>query len=152
MTGGSKVNLAEFIESVDDLIGRHFATDAERKIRWALDNAENRAIEEILYKLIRVSIAHARSQVEGRRTGTMTFDAAIELLRSRGVMVTRPGWNIFVAIRRNDDGNLGYWELDNCDGGWSGSGSPYRPTNEDRIASDWMLYQPPQDNWIELDL
>ncbi len=89
----------------------------------------------------------------------------VELARSRSVMVTRPGWNIFGGLRlefpvqdeevndqNEDDGELFYWKLDNCDGGTSGCGWPYRPTDEDRTASDWILYQAPQENWVELDL
>jgi hypothetical protein len=145
---------ADFIESVDDMIGRHFASDAKRDIQNAIkSDAKNwQAVEDILYKLIRSSIAHARSQVNGRKAGTMTFDEAVELVHSRRVMVTRPDWNIFCAIRLDDDGNLGYWELDNCDGGWSGVGRPYKPTEEERATADWMLYQAPQENWVELDL
>ena len=109
-------------------------------------------IRNILYRLIRSSIAHARSQVAGRKSGTMTFDEAIELSRSRTIMVTRPGWNIFGGIRLDDDNKVWYWELDNCDGGPSGGGWPYNPTEEDRAASDWMPYRAPQENWVEFDL
>jgi hypothetical protein len=153
MTGEPEDHLKEFIESVDDMIGHHFALDARREIRKIIEsNGKNwHAVENILYRLIRSSITHARSQVEGRKGGTMTFDEAIEQSRSRNIMVTRPSWNIFGGIRLDDDGKLWYWKLDNCDGGPSGNGWPYKPTDEDRAASDWMLYQAPQENWVELD-
>jgi hypothetical protein len=154
MAGKIENDLSDFIESVDDMIGRHFAMDAEREIRSVLEGDAKRrqSVEEILYRLIRGSISHARHQVEGRKTGTMSFDVAVELMRSRGVMITRPGWNIFGAIRIDDDGEPGYWKLDNCDGGISGDGWPYKPTDEDLAASDWMLYQSPQENWVELEV
>jgi hypothetical protein len=153
MTGEPEGNLAEFIESVDDMIGRHFAIDARREIQNVIerDGKNWHAVEDILYRLIRSSITHARSQAEGRKGGTMTFDEAIELARSRSIMVTRSGWNIFGGIRLDeDDGKVWYWKLDNCDGFPSGGGWPYNPTDEDRAASDWMLYQAPQKNWVEL--
>jgi len=81
----------------------------------------------------------------------MTFDEAIGLVHTGNAMVTRPAWDIFCCLRLNYDGSLGYWKLDNCDGGWSGHGWPHTPTDEDRAATDWMLYQAPQDNWVELN-
>jgi hypothetical protein len=153
MPGVPEDRSSEFIESVDDMIGRHFASDAKRKIQNVIKSeAKNwQAVEDILYKLIRSSITHARSQIDDRKPGAMTFDEAVELLHTRRAMVTRPEWSIFAAMRLDDDGELGYWELDNCDGGCSGVGRPYKPTDEDRAASDWMLYQAPQENWVELD-
>jgi hypothetical protein len=152
MTREPEGHLSEFIESVDDMIGRHFAGDSTRKLQNVIesDGKNWHAVEDILYRLIRSSITHARSQVEGRKGATMGFGEAIELLRSSSIMVTRSGWNIFGGIRLDDDGNVWYWKLDNCDGGPSGSGWPYNPTDEDRAASDWMVYQAPQKNWVEL--
>jgi hypothetical protein len=153
MSGEPESHSTEFIESVDDMIGRHFSTDARRKIQNVIEsNGKNwHAVEDILYRLIRSSIAHARSQVAGRKGALMTFDEAIELSRSRSIMITRPGWDIFGGIRLDDDdGKVRYWKLDNCDGFPSGEGWPYNPTDEDRAASDWMLYQAPQKNWVEL--
>jgi hypothetical protein len=145
--------LSEFIESVDDMIGRHFALDARLELEKVItgDSKNWTAAEEILYQLIRSSIAHARSQLEGRKTGTMTFEEAMQLVRTRYAMVTRPTWNIFCCLRFDVDGSLAYWKLDNCDGGWSGDGWPYEPTDQDRAATDWMLYQAPQNNWVELN-
>src|SRR5258706_11979068 len=76
MTEKPEGYLSEFIESVDDMIGRHFASDAELKIRGVIESDPKnwQAVEEILYRLIRSSITHARNQVQGRKCGTMTLD------------------------------------------------------------------------------
>jgi len=154
MTAKPDNHSSEFTESVDDMIGRHFAGHARRKIQWIIetDGKGWHAVEDVLYSLIRKSIAHARNQVAGRTGGKMTFGEAVALSRSRSVMVTRPGWDIFGGLRLDDGGEVWYWKLDNCDGGPSGSGWPYKPTDEDLAASDWIVYQAPQENWVELDL
>ena len=116
-------------------------------------------VEKILETLIRMSIAHVRSQLEGRKAGTMTFDEAMDLIAQEQVMVTRPSWGIFNALRMDeeytDEGTwiktLGYWRLDNTEGTYSGDGHPYHPTEEDRAAKDWMLYQTPEEHWVELE-
>jgi hypothetical protein len=138
------------------MIGRHFAFEAKCELRTLLTKAPGDwpAVEQVLHQLIRTSIAHARNQVERRGTGTMTFKEAMAKARNvnapiRNAMVTRSAWNIFRTIRLDDD-HLMDFELDNCDGDPSGSGSPYEPTDDDRAASDWMLYQAPDKNWIEL--
>jgi hypothetical protein len=146
-------HLSDFIESIDDMIARHFAFDAISELRSAraCEIKDWAAAERILGQLIRISIAHARSQVAGRKTGTMTFDEAMRLVRRQNAMVTRPAWNIFCCVRRSGDGSITFWRLDNCEGGLSGNGWPYKPTNEDRGATDWMFYQTPDENWVELD-
>src|ERR1700744_5154241 len=110
MSAASEHTLREFVESVDDLIGRHFAFDAKCEIRRvvASDTGDWSAVEDILYKLIRSSINHARSQVNGRKPGTMTYEQALELIRSGRGMVTRPGWSILGGLRVEDDGELFY--------------------------------------------
>lgn len=127
------------------------------------DIRDRHAVEKILKTLIHRSIEHARNQVDGRNRGTMTFDDAMGLVRNEGVMVTRPSWSIFCAVRTSypqrlldDEGSdeenpVMFWRLDNCDGVPSGNGWPFGPSDEDRAATDWMLYQRPQDNWVELD-
>ena len=68
MSDGPEDNLAEFIESIDDMIGRHFGRDARLEIQVIESDGKNwSAVEDILYRLIRSSITHARSQVAGRR-------------------------------------------------------------------------------------
>lgn len=86
----------------------------------------------------------------------MTFEEAMQLISSEPVMATRPCWNIFRGVRQykaypDGDDFIEDFVLDNCDGDWGGSGHPYHPTDEDRSATDWMLYQSPQENWVELD-
>jgi hypothetical protein len=143
--------VSEFLESVDDMIGRHFAPDATSELKRTLTNDPGNwaAAEQVLHQLIRTSIAHARNQVERRRPGTMTFEEAMAKTRIGNAMVTRPAWNIFRALRLDDDQLLDF-TLDNCDGDPSGLGKPYKPTDDDRAARDWMLYQAPAENWIEL--
>jgi hypothetical protein len=81
----------------------------------------------------------------------MTFDQAMQVARTNA-MVTRHSWDIFCAITpHEEDRALFFWKLDNCDGTFSGNGWSYKPSAEDRAATDWMLYQAPQDNWVELD-
>lgn len=81
----------------------------------------------------------------------MTFGQAMQVART-DAMITRPSWNIFCAIAPHaEDGSLFFWKFDNCDGTFSGDGWPYKPTDEDRAATDWMIYQAPQENWVELD-
>jgi len=146
--------LSDFIKSVDDMIARHFAADAISELgrSTTCEVKDWAATVRILEQLIRCSIAHARSQVARRKPGTMTFDQAMQVARTN-TMVTRPSWNIFCAIAPNEEeGTLLFWKLDNCDGTFSGTGFPYKPTDEDRAATDWMFYQAPQDNWVELDL
>ena len=135
------------------MIARHFAPDAARELAqsgtWEIKDYA--ATEKILEQLIRCSIAHARSQVDGRKPGTMTFDQAMQVART-GAMITRPSWNIFCAIASHEEaGSLFFWKLDNCDGTFSGDGWAPTPSDEDRAATDWMLYQAPQENWVELD-
>ena len=144
--------MSGFIESVDDMIARHFSFDAITELRdnGVCEIKDWAATEKIIQQLIRTSIAHARKQAEGRKTGTMTFDEAMQLVLTRDRMVTRPTWDIFLAVRNNED-SIFYWKFDNCDGDSSGTGWPYRPTEEDRSATDWMIYQAPQGNWVELD-
>jgi len=150
--------LSDFLKSVDDMIARFFATDAVRELERSetCEVKDYAATEKILEQLIRSSIAHARSQVDGRKPGTMTFDEAMRLVRARDALVTRPSWNIFCLLAINDsiddeEKPIFFWRLDNCDGTLTGDGWPYNPTDEDRAATDWMSYQAPQDNWIELD-
>src|ERR1700691_1589441 len=151
---------SDFIASVDEMIARHFAVDARFELRkFTKEQLNWDSVEAILQRLILCSIAHARNQVDGRKTGTMTFDEAMRLIATKRVMVTRPSWNVFCAVRMDehylDDTwvkEVHYWKLDNCDGNWSGDGWPYNPTDEDRAATDWMLYQAPQENWVELHL
>lgn len=155
--------MSDFVESVDDMVARHFAIDGKIALRDTVGGDKNWAnAEKILYRLIRSSLAHARNQVENRRTGKMTFDEAIRLVHTSDAMVARPNWNIFCAIItagsgdaiRDDaacDGSLHYWTFDNCDGSRGGSGHPYHPDDEDRAATDWMVYQSPTENWIEPD-
>lgn len=80
----------------------------------------------------------------------MTFEEAMELVQTKHDLVTRSSCNIFFALRHLSEGVV-LWELDNCDGIPPDSGRPYKPTQEDRDATDWMLYQKPQDNWVELE-
>jgi hypothetical protein len=80
----------------------------------------------------------------------MTFDEAMRMVSTRHALVARPEWNIFHAIQRGTDGSLWRFKLDNCEGGRSGDGWPYKPTDEDRAATDWIFYQPPDENWVEL--
>lgn len=82
----------------------------------------------------------------------MTFDQAMEMARSPGVLVTRRSWEISCGIRPDEEGSIFYWKLDNCDGLPSGNGWPYEPADEDRAATDWnALGRPRRRNWIELD-
>jgi hypothetical protein len=143
--------VSDFIESLDDMIGHHFATEAvfELETKGACEVKSHGSTQKILYKLIRGAIAHARSQAAGRTAGTMTFEEAMDLARS-GAIVTRPGWDIFQGLIIRD-GAIFYWKLDNCDGVPTGNGWPCEPNDEDRAATDWMLYQAPQDNWVELN-
>ena len=154
-----EIPLSDFIESVDDMIARDFASDAMRELKRSACDVKNSAkAEEILQLLIRSSIAHARSQFVGRNNGDMSFDQAMELARIERVAVTRPGWDIFLAVRIEEkyitaeqhEEWCHYFRFDNCDGIPSGSGWPYRPSDDDRAATDWMLYQTPQDNWVDL--
>jgi hypothetical protein len=149
--------LSDFIKSVDEMIAGHFAVDALSKLRdsKACEVKDWAAAERILEQLIRSSIVHARSQVAGRTTGTMTFDQAMDAVRA-GAKVTRPSWDILCLVAINvsiddEERPIFFWKLDNCDGTFSGDGWPYKPTDEDRASTDWMLYQRPQDNWVELD-
>jgi len=146
--------LSDFIESVDDMIAREGAFHALRTLRdsKACSITDWKAANEVLYHLILGSIAHSRRQLAGRWIGEMTFDEAMQVIRLGHLMVTRPNWNIFHAVRFDEDGSVGYWVLDNGDGDWSGFGRPYHPTDEDRAASDWMRYQAPQECWVEFDL
>lgn len=135
------------------MIARHFAFDALRELMntAACDVKDSIATERILRQLIRSSINHARSQVDGRKTGTMTFHEAMRLVHTRDdAMVTRPAWDILRAVVLDDERSLSDLKLDNCDGNFTGVGKPFTPTDEDRTATDWMLYQAPQDNWVEL--
>jgi hypothetical protein len=135
------------------MIARNFALDAKLELRdvMKVQASDWNAVVEILYQLIRASIAHARSQEQGRKTGTMTFDEAMELMRTRNTFVTRPSWGIFNAIRRDDDGKFWYFTFDNCDGYASGGAIPTDIPDEDRAATDWMLYETPDENWVELE-
>jgi hypothetical protein len=146
--------LSEFTESVDEMIASHFGFDALRELRdtKACEIKDRKIAERIIDQLIRAVIAHARTQVVGRRTGTMRFDEAMNRAR-RGAPVTRPNWGIFRAVIRidpDDFGELLNWTFDNTEGTNSGTGSRYTPTDEDRAATDWMIYQNPEENWVEL--
>jgi hypothetical protein len=81
----------------------------------------------------------------------MTFEQAMRMAR-RDAKVTRPSWGILRAVTLGGDGkSLDDMILDNTDGFRSGDGRPYAPTAEDRAATDWMLYQTPDENRVELD-
>lgn len=147
--------MSDFIESVDDMIARDFSFEALREFQdtSACEIKDWAAAEKLMYQLIRSSIAHARSQLGGRKAGMMTFDEAMKLVRTQNAMVTRPRWHILRAVRRGIaeyKGTFSDMKLDNHDGGTSGSGRPYEPTDEDRAATDWMIYQSPEENWVEL--
>jgi hypothetical protein len=74
--------LSHFIQSVDAMIAHAFAFDAIRELRdtKACDVKDWTATERILNQLVRTSIAHARSQADGRKSGTMTFDEAMGIV------------------------------------------------------------------------
>lgn len=150
--------MSHFLKSIDDMIASEFTADAlhELSYRQACDIKDRDVAEKILDTLIRCAIAHARMQVDARKPGTMTFDQAMEAARA-GTKVTRPSWDILCLIAMNDsiddeEKPILFWKLDNYDGTFTGDGWPYNSTDEDRAATDWMLYQSPQDNWVELDL
>ena len=144
--------MSQFTDSVGDLIVRHFVDDAMRELvdRHACDVKDWNATARILGQLVRTSIAHANKQVNGRQAGTMTFQEAMDLARTSDEMVTRTAWRIERAVVPRADDDLHDMYLDNTEGGWSGSGTPYKPTDEDRAATDWMLYQTPEENWVDL--
>jgi hypothetical protein len=146
------MSLSAFTDSVSEMIAGEFAFDALRELRdtKACEIKDMAAAEKILSQLVKASIAHALSQVEGRQSGTMSFDEAMELARSERASVTRPGWGIFNALMYDDGDVLRYWRFDNCDGNPTGNGFPADISDEDRAATDWMLYQAPQDNWVDL--
>ncbi len=149
--------LSDFIESVDELVAEHFSSDAHWALREFLGHNDSVRVRRLLNNLIRGSIAHARSQVENRGTGTMTFDQAMQLVFTRNAKVTRPEWSIFRAVAlepalASEPGSMEVnsetiekaltsfadretcfflnWNFDNCDGFPSGSGFPYNPTEE----------------------
>ena len=108
--------------------------------------------ERILEQLIRISIALARRQVAGRKIGSMTFHQEAHAARTSEYGVTRPSWSLLRTVRRDSfNGPLRDYYLDCYDGGGSGTSGSYTPTDEDRAATDWMFYQTPDDNWVELD-
>lgn len=147
--------MSEFTESIDDLIASFFTDETLMQFQRSSACSINdyKKAYAILDRLIRTSIAHARKQIAGRKTGTMTFDEAMRIVRKEDEMVTRPGWGILRAVRRNFGfpGSVCNFKPDNTEGLGSGDGWPYKPTDEDRAATDWMYYQTPDENWVELD-
>lgn len=95
--------MSDFIKSVDDLIAKDFMFEAMRELHdaRACDIKDWAATERILKQLIRMSIAHARRQEAGRKTGAPSFDQAIRALRTSQYGVTRSSWSIFQTIRRD---------------------------------------------------
>ena len=152
-----------FVDSVEELITRHLLIEATIRVAEVTTGKieRNGDVEAIINRVIRGALELARKQIAARKVGTMTFDQALQMVVA-GKMVTRPGWPILRALRDwelgpDSEGYFCYqgrlfedWELDNLEGGVSGGGLPYNPTDEDRNATDWMEYQPPIDLRVDL--
>jgi hypothetical protein len=68
------------------------------------------------------------------------------------VFITRPHWGICNALRHDHDGGFTSWTFENVEGIPTGDGVPAQIAEEDRAATDWMLYQSPKDKWVYLHL
>jgi hypothetical protein len=83
----------------------------------------------------------------------MTFAEAVRLVKEEDALMTRPSWPLLRLIAR------GYphkrlphlWDVDNFDSGLSGWSSLYEARDADRAATDWMFYQSPEENWLDLE-
>ena len=151
--------MSDFMESVDHMIARFNSNDAVHRLAetGSCTVKDWHGMNEILQQAIRTSIAHARKQISGRKKGSMSFEQAMQLTQSGWTMVTRSHWDIFRAIyyghfeHHNLSGRLIEVMRDQLDAGIIGHEKLYEPSDEDLAATDWMLYQRPDENWVELD-
>ena len=102
----------------------------------------------------------SREQIALRRGGTITVDEAMQAVAD-DKMVTRPTRSILRALLDGDEDpdyhatffyrgrTVLKWKLDNLDGGPSGSGDLYEPTDDDRVATDLMEYHRPDEVWFD---
>jgi hypothetical protein len=82
----------------------------------------------------------------------MTYDEAKQFIRDHEnefKKVRRPGWNrnlavnhffYYDAINDKPDRAPTMWDLDNGEGGTSGSYWLYKPSTDDIAATDWEVY------------
>ena len=97
----------------------------------------------------------------------MTYKEAMQFIRDNEnefIKVRRPGWNRNFAVNHffyyyatNDVPGRAptMWDLDNGEGGTSGSYWIYKPSKDDIEATDWEVYDAkklfPDDDWEKDD-
>jgi hypothetical protein len=134
----------EFVNSVDELVARQIA----RQTSWSIPQ-RNLDAETAIYEAIKCSLEIARKEIARPRQGTMTFPEAMDAIAA-GKKVTRAGWGILRTLAREfDDKAVQHYRLDNLDGTLTGTSADYVASNDDRAATDWMIYQPPEEEfWV----